>query len=98
MLTDALQHVSIRLRLRSDGGAERDPGGMQLGERERLVACVAQLADLGLATHLVTVYRIAIMRPGQAVDTSPGGPLVPRQQRARSGPSRRTRSAIREPR
>ena len=56
MLTGALDHVSVRLKLRNDGGGERDPGGMQLGERERLVACVAQLADLELATHLVTVY------------------------------------------
>ena len=39
---------------------------------------------------------IAIMRPGQAVDTSPGGPLVRRQQRARSGTSRRI--AVGDPR
>ena len=42
-LTDALDHVSVRLKLRNDGRGERDPGGMQLGERERLVACLTQL-------------------------------------------------------
>jgi hypothetical protein len=43
VLTDALHDVSVRLKLRNDGGGERDPVGMQLGERERLVACLAQL-------------------------------------------------------
>jgi hypothetical protein len=43
VLTDALHDVSVRLKLRNDGGGERDPGGVELGERERLVACLAQL-------------------------------------------------------
>ena len=43
VIIGALDDVSVWLKLRSDGGGERDPGGMQLGERERLVACLAQL-------------------------------------------------------
>ena len=57
VLTDALHDVSVRLKPRNDGRGERDPGGMQLGERERLVACLEQLRTLSSAPHLVTVYR-----------------------------------------
>lgn len=44
VLIDALYDVSVQLELRDDGGWERDPGGMQRGERERLVAGLAAAA------------------------------------------------------
>jgi hypothetical protein len=43
LLIDTLYDVSVQLELRNDGGRERDPGGIQLGERERFVAGLAQL-------------------------------------------------------
>jgi hypothetical protein len=95
VLTGALDHVSVRLKLRNDGGGNVIPAaccsanGSASSPAWR--SCGPRARDTsrdGLSTD--------IMRPGQAVDTSPGGPLVRRQQRARSGSSRRI--AVGDPR
>jgi hypothetical protein len=41
VVIDAHDHVSVQLELGDDGGRERDPGGVQLGESDRLVAGLA---------------------------------------------------------
>jgi hypothetical protein len=43
VLIDALYDISVQLELGNEGGGERDPGGMQLGERDRVVVGLAQL-------------------------------------------------------
>jgi hypothetical protein len=42
VVMNTLDDVSGELELRDDGGRERDPAGMQLGESDRLVAGLAQ--------------------------------------------------------
>ena len=42
MVIDALDDVSVGLELCHGGGRERDPGCVQFGERDRLVAGLAQ--------------------------------------------------------
>ena len=45
MLIDALYDISVQLELGNEGSGERDPGGMQFGERDGLVAGFAQLLE-----------------------------------------------------
>jgi hypothetical protein len=42
VVIDALNRVSVQLELADDGGREVNPGGVQLGKGERLVAGLAQ--------------------------------------------------------
>jgi hypothetical protein len=42
VVIDTLDDVSVELELCHDGGRERDPGCVQFGERDRLVAGLAQ--------------------------------------------------------
>jgi hypothetical protein len=41
MVIDALDRVSVQLELGDDGGWEVNPGGVQLGKSDRLVARLA---------------------------------------------------------
>jgi hypothetical protein len=42
VVIDALDHVSVQVELGDDGGWERDPASVQLGESDRLVAGLAE--------------------------------------------------------
>jgi hypothetical protein len=42
VVIDALDDVSVQLELGDDGGREVNPGGVQLGKSDRLVAGLAQ--------------------------------------------------------
>jgi hypothetical protein len=42
VLIDALDRVSVQLELADDGGREVNPASVQLGKRDRLLACLAQ--------------------------------------------------------
>ena len=89
-LTDALDHVSVRLKLRNDGGGNVIPAACCSANGSASSPAWRSCGPRARDTSRDGL-SIAIMRPGQAVDTSPGGPLVRRQQRARSGTSRRSR-------
>ena len=58
VLVDALYDVSVQLELGYDGGRERDPDVVQLGERERLVAGLAHVVE-SAAVCLASVGRLA---------------------------------------
>jgi hypothetical protein len=42
VVLDALDDISVQLELGDDGGREVNPGGVQLGKKDRLVAALAQ--------------------------------------------------------
>jgi hypothetical protein len=42
LLTDALDRVSVQLKLGDDGGREINPAGVQVSKRDRLIARFAQ--------------------------------------------------------
>jgi hypothetical protein len=42
VVKDALDRVSVQFELADDGGREVNPGGVQLGKSDRLVAGLAQ--------------------------------------------------------
>jgi hypothetical protein len=42
VVIDALDDISVQLELGDDGGREVNPGGVQLGKSDRLVAGLAQ--------------------------------------------------------
>ena len=74
MLIDALYDISVQLELGNEGGGERDPGGMQFGERDRLVAGLAQLLEQPLLLRSVGVIdrcRPSGRAPGRAGVTRP---------------------------
>ena len=41
MVIDPLDHVSVELEFGNDGGRERDPAGVQVGKRDRLITGLA---------------------------------------------------------
>jgi hypothetical protein len=41
VVIDAVDDVSVKLEFGNDGGRERDPAGVQLGKRDRLIAGLA---------------------------------------------------------
>jgi hypothetical protein len=76
---NALDDVSVHLQLRDDSGGEGNPGGVQFGKSDGLVAGLAQSVQqpllLGVKeTHLID--RIVALRRGCRTQLASGRPAV----------------------
>ena len=58
----ARDNVSVQLELGDDGGRERNPSGMQLGESDRLVAGLAQALQQPLLLDVSERHRRIVAR------------------------------------
>ena len=64
VVIDALDDVSVQFELGYDGGRERDPGGVQLGERDRLVASLAEVLQQPLLLGVSGRHRWIVAPSG----------------------------------
>jgi hypothetical protein len=90
VVIDALDDVSVQLELADDSGREVNPGGVQLGKSDRLVAGLAKALPQPLLLGVGECDRpiVALQRGRRRV-----GPSRPRRCH-RSGLARRPRSRI----